>query len=82
MKLKNLFFLAVLTLGSFTVFAQISKLAPKVVVIGIGEKNATLDENQYPNLKFYYTPELQNIGDETFSGKPASLNTSSINNAH
>ena len=75
MKLKNLFLIAILTLGSFTVFAQISKLAPNVVVIGIGEKNATLDENQYPNLKFYYTPELNNITEETFSGKPEFLVT-------
>lgn len=75
MKLKNLFFLAILTLGSFTVFAQISKLAPRVVVLGIGEKNVTLDENQYPNLKFYYTPELLDNADETFSGKPEFLAT-------
>ncbi|MCD4834643.1 MAG: hypothetical protein K8R31_12655 [Bacteroidales bacterium] len=75
MKLKNLLFIAILTLGSSTLFAQISKLAPKVVVIGIGEKNSTLDESQYPNLKFYYTPELINIAEETFSGKPEFLVT-------
>lgn len=91
MKLKNLILIAVLTLGSFTVFAQISKLAPKVVVLGIGEKNSTLDESQYPNLKFYYTPELisnttanatskaalsmADDAKETFSGKPEFLAT-------
>ena len=86
MKLKNLFLIAILTLGSFTVFAQIGKLAPKVVVLGIGEKNPTINESQYPNLKFYYTPELisntsadattkaalsmSDDAKETFSGEP------------
>ncbi|NOQ23945.1 MAG: hypothetical protein GQ564_01165 [Bacteroidales bacterium] len=75
MKLKNLLLIAILTLGNFTVFAQISKIAPKVVVLGIGEKNPTLDENQYPNLGFYYTPELKNNIEETFSGEPEFLAT-------
>ena len=74
MKLKKLFLIAVLSLASFTVFAQISKLAPKVVVLGVGEKNPTLDESQYPNIKFYYTPELKDNA-ETFSGKPEFLAT-------
>lgn len=89
MKIKNLFLIAILTLGSFSVFAQISKLAPKVVVLGIGEKNPTLDETQYPNLKFYYTPDLKSKAEvgatkkalismsdgakETFTGKPEFL---------
>ena len=38
--------------------AQIHKYAPDVVLIGIGEKNATFNESRYPDLKFYYTPEL------------------------
>lgn len=91
MKLKNLFLITVLTLGSFTVFAQVSKLAPNVVVIGVGEKNPTLDESTYPNLKFYYTPGLISNADdnattkvhisitngpqEKFSGKPEFLAT-------
>ena len=79
MKLKNLFLLAILTIGSFTVFAQISKIAPKVVVLGIGEKNPTLDESQYPNIKFYYTSELKSTSTaddkEMFSGKPEFLAT-------
>jgi len=79
MKLKNLLFIAILTLGSSTLFAQISKIAPKVVILGIGEKNPTLDESQYPNLEFYYTSALisnATIDDkETFSGEPEFLAT-------
>ena len=91
MKLKNLLIIAFLTLGSFSVFAQISKMAPKVVIIGIGEKNPTFDESRYPDLEFYYTPELESNGTasataksafamsgvakETFSGEPEFLAT-------
>ena len=39
-------------------YGQIKKYPPKVVIIGIGEKNPTFNEKQYPDLKFYYTPQL------------------------
>jgi len=29
-----------------------------VIMIGIGGKNATFDESKYPDLSFYYTPNL------------------------
>lgn len=91
MKLKNLLFVAILILGTTGVFAQISKMAPKVVLIGIGEKNPTLDESKYPNLEFYYTPGLKSnatasattksalsiagVAKETFSGEPKFIET-------
>ena len=57
-------FIVALTI-TYGVNAQnISKMAPKVVVIGIGEKNPTLNEGQFPNLSFYYTPELVPVNDE------------------
>ena len=38
-------------------FAQ-SKYQPKVVVLFMGEKNATFDESKFPDCKFYYTPGI------------------------
>lgn len=37
---------------------KLSKVAPKIIVIGIGEKNSTFDESQFPDLNVYYTPSL------------------------
>lgn len=37
---------------------KLSKIAPKIIVIGIGEKNSTFDESQFPDLTVYYTPSL------------------------
>jgi len=46
----------------FGVKAQkLSKMAPQVVVVNIGAKNPTFNEKQYPNLKFYYSPNLKPI---------------------
>lgn len=56
MKKIVLILVAAFTIG--VTYAQIKKYPPKVVVIGIGEKNPTFNEEQYPNLKFYYTPQL------------------------
>ncbi len=43
----------------FGVNAQkLSKIAPKIIAIGIGEKNESFDESQYPDLDIYYTPTL------------------------
>ena len=57
MNKKSLTLLVLMLITAMT-FGQIHKMAPKVVMIGIGEKNLTLDESRYPNLKFYYTPGL------------------------
>ncbi|MCK4921448.1 MAG: hypothetical protein KAS71_10410 [Bacteroidales bacterium] len=54
---------------------KLSKMAPKVVVIGIGEKNPTLNEAQFPNLNFYYTPDLV-PATETGEGKSAVVSMS------
>ena len=85
MNLKNVFFLTALLLISSLIFGQ----TPKVVVLGIGEKNETLDESLYPNLEFYYTPNLESkakanstakafasmagAAKETFEGEPEFL---------
>ncbi|GAB4126976.1 MAG: hypothetical protein Fur0015_00550 [Ignavibacteriales bacterium] len=50
--------LIVLILIASTCFSQdMSKL--KVIMVGIGGMNPTLDHGKYPHLKFYYTPELK-----------------------
>lgn len=38
--------------------AKKEKPMPKVILIGIGEKNPTFDESRYPHIEFYYTPNL------------------------
>ncbi|MFC0876650.1 hypothetical protein ACE01N_08645 [Saccharicrinis sp. FJH2] len=44
---------------------KLSKMPPKVVLIGIGAKNPTFNEAQYPHLKIYYTPELTPVKNAT-----------------
>ena len=57
---------------SLGVFAQ-AKYQAKVVVVFMGEKNATFDESLFPNCEFYYTPGI--VASEkkvnTLSGKIA-----------
>jgi hypothetical protein len=36
-------------------------MAPQVVVVNIGPKNPHFDENIYPHLKFFYTPDLKAV---------------------
>lgn len=83
---KKTLSLLVLILFTATAFGQIYNMAPKVVMLGIGEKNPTLDESKYPNLEFYYTPGLNSQAKggkavkafgamsggakETYAGKP------------
>ena len=67
MKTKiTLITLALIFSANFLI-AQIHKYAPEVYLVGVGEKNATLDESKFPNLKFFYTPEL--IADAEVSGQ-------------
>ena len=59
--MKNtLILLAVFFSTIFSVNGQkLSKMAPQIVVINIGAKNPTFNEKQYPNISFYYTPNLK-----------------------
>lgn len=43
---------------SVTFAQKLDKIAPKIIVIGLGEKNPNFDESQFPDLNFYYTPTL------------------------
>lgn len=63
--MKNYILLLALFFGAYVVEAQdISKCAPQVVLIGVGEKNATLDESDFSDLKFYYTPGIKPVRDD------------------
>jgi len=42
-----------------------------VIMIGIGEKNPTFDESYFPNLEFYYTPNLVSQAELNETGKSA-----------
>ena len=37
---------------------KLSKIAPKIIAIGIGEKNPTFDESMFPDIDIYYTPNI------------------------
>lgn len=69
---KKVLTLVLVLAVSFTVSAQkLKKLNPNIVVIGIGAKNPTFNEAQYPDLKFYYTPGLKSQAKVSTSGKAA-----------
>lgn len=54
---KLALFVFVLVLGLPTI-AQM-KYQPKTIVVFRGEKNSTFDESKYPNMEFYYTPDIK-----------------------
>lgn len=54
-----------LTLNSY---AQ-PKYDIKVIAVGIGEKNPSFDESKFPNIEFYYTPELISKAEVDETGK-------------
>ncbi len=69
MKTSKLLMIGML-LFTTSVFAKKGVEVPKVIVIGIGAKNPTFNEAQYPHLKFYYTPGLSStaqVGEGTKS---------------
>ncbi len=59
MKKSKLLILTLLfgLLSSSIAFGQM-KIQPKTIVIVLGPKNPTLDEANFPDLNFYYTPNL------------------------
>ncbi len=62
LKLFLMFFLFI----SFEILSQ-TTYDMNVIMIGIGGKNPTFDESKFPNLQFYYTPEMisqAEVGDE------------------
>ncbi len=56
---KLLILLSTLVFAIVSVNAQkLSKIAPKIIAVGIGEKNSSFDESQFPDIDVYYTPTL------------------------
>lgn len=55
---KHYLVLLALLFVSVTFAQKLDKIAPKIVVIGMGEKNPNFDESQFPDLNFYYTPTI------------------------
>jgi len=71
MQLRTTFLtlLSVFTLSTMATEAE-------VVAIGIGDKNATLDESKFPNMDIYYTPSISVTGNsahKSYAGEPAFL---------
>ncbi len=56
---KNLLLIAGLIVCTIVSAQNISKYAPQVILLGIGAKNPSFAETDFPNLKFYYTPEIK-----------------------
>jgi len=57
--LKLLLLLIIPTLFSYNIYGQMKYQPTKTVVIFLGENNPTFDEANFPDLEFYYTPELK-----------------------
>lgn len=55
--MKKLGLLSLALILSIGAFAQ-AKYQAKIVVVFMGEKNATFDESMFPNCDFYYTPGI------------------------
>ncbi len=53
-------------------FAAMPYAPENVIAIHIGAKNPTFDESQFPDIKFYYTPNLKWTAEKT-TGKPELL---------
>lgn len=55
---KIIVLILAMLLTNFSFAQKLHKIAPKIIVIGLGEKNPFFDESQYPDLNFFYTPTL------------------------
>ena len=73
--MKKYVWLTVLVLIAVICSASFSAMpyAPKhVIAINLGPKNPTLDESKFPDIKFFYTPNIKWDTNKT-TGKPAFL---------
>ena len=64
MKTVSIFLMTLLMAVAGASFGQVAKYQPKVIILFLGEKNPTFDESKYPDLSFYYTPELELVKSE------------------
>ncbi|MBN2615925.1 MAG: hypothetical protein JXR71_09545 [Bacteroidales bacterium] len=55
--MKKITFLIVALLAASFTFGQM-KYKPKVIVVVLGQHNPTFEESTFPDLQFYYTPEM------------------------
>lgn len=78
MKTKLLLILALL-FSSFSFAQKLHKMAPKIIAIGLGEKNPYFNESLFPNLEFYYTPTLKvDYGPENIADSDTNLIVNTI----
>ena len=75
---KLLSSLVILLLALGGAFAGKAPQVPDVIMIGIGAKNPTFNESQYPHLKFYYTPGLVSQAQVSGAAKSALALTGSV----
>jgi hypothetical protein len=60
--MKKFVFLVAASLFALTVAAQnLTKIAPRVVIVNLGPKNPHFDESVFPHLHFYYTPGIRAV---------------------
>lgn len=55
---KHLILILALLFSGYSFAQNLTKIIPKIIVIGLGEKNPKFDESQFPDLNFYYTPTI------------------------
>jgi hypothetical protein len=56
--MKKLALLGLAVIIATSMFGQMKVQPSKTVVIFLGPKNPTFDETKFPDIKFYYTPDL------------------------
>ncbi len=64
MKTVSIFLMTMMMAVAGASFGQVAKYQPKVIILFLGEKNPTFDESKYPDLSFYYTPEIELVKSE------------------
>ena len=57
--LKLFLLIAIPTLFSYNIYGQMKYQPTKTVVIFLGDQNPTFDEADFPDLEFYYTPDMK-----------------------
>jgi len=56
--MKKLVLLSLAMIIAVSMFGQLKIQPSKTVVVILGPKNPTFDESKFPDVKFYYTPDL------------------------
>lgn len=71
--MRKIVFLGVVAMLAMTVSGQVAKFPPKVIAVHIGDKNPTWDESRFPDIEFYYLPNLKLVEGEKTKKKSTGM---------